>query len=322
MITLPSGREIGEGKPVFIIAEIGSNWQTLDDCLTSIRGAKAAGADAVKFQAFTWNALYGHGGGESCSLPLDWLPRLKAEADKQNIEFMCSAFSPELVDAVDPFVNVHKVASAECTHVRMLERLHEIGKPVFLSTGAHGLVDIEYALAALGPIPLVLLYCEAAYPARHIDTFNVWRLRDEFGHLVGFSDHTTDVALAPKTAFQYQACVIEKHVTFIDADTPDSPHSLSGGEFKRMVDVVRGADIIPLGPTPGENAMIARHNRRLIATQDIAEGVPLQEGKNFGIYRSLKDEAHAFSPFLIDEVNGCVAKRAIKAGDGIGPGDV
>lgn len=73
--------------------------------------------------------------------------------------------------------------------------------------------------------------------------------------------------------------------------------------------------------------MVLRHNRRLIATRDIREGerfrACVEPGiQNFGIYRSLKDETRAFHPFLIDEVDGRVAKRAVKAGDGIGPGDI
>ena len=341
-------REVGEGKPPFIIAEIGSNWRTLEDCLTSIALAKASGADAVKFQAFTAEALYGNGphleGAQVGTLPLDWLPTLKAKADSVGIEFMCTAFSPELVDAVDPFVNVHKVASAEMTHVRILERIRATGKPVFMSTGASSGGDIRKALAVLqecnddtynhdkcnrAHTSVVLLYCVAAYPARRVRMSRIGMLKDNFNLPVGFSDHTTDVITIPWFAtIVYGACVIEKHVNFIEGlVSPDSPHSLSSDEFKEMCfwinrKVQSSGTLGDLGPTVEENPFILRHNRRLIATKDIQVGDTLEEGKNFGIHRSLKDDRHGYSPFKVVDVHGRSALKPIQAGDSIGPGDV
>lgn len=316
-------REIGDDFAPFIVAEIGSNWRDLEDCLTSIRAAKAAGADAVKFQLFDRKSLYGFGDDPMPgSLPIEWLPELKAESDRAQIEFMCSAFSPELVGAVDPYVNVHKVASAEMTHVRILERLREIGKPVFLSTGAHGEADIRGALHVLGDTPVVLLYCVAAYPAQTINLRTIPYMQDVMKRPVGYSDHSIDVGVIPREAVQRGACVLEKHVTFIDAETPDSPHSLSAEQFKTMVKWIREGEPLEHFPTHAEMPMVLRHNRRLIATTYIQEGETLKENENFGIYRSLKDDTSALSPFLVYKVNGRKAKQAIKAGDGIGPGDL
>jgi sialic acid synthase SpsE len=319
-------REIGDGCEPFIIAEVGSNWTSLEDCLHSIRQAKACGADAVKFQAYDWEALYGVPFGPGVTkiagqLPIDWLPHLKSECDYVGIEFMCSAFSPELVEAVDPFVNVHKVASAEMTHVRILEKLMEIGKPVILSTGASGVKDIVMALGTLGDTPVVLMYCESSYPATEIHFGKLVNLK-QLGTLVGYSDHSTDVLVIPVVSTAYGACVIEKHVTFIDAETPDSGHSLNGEQFKKMIDHLNGGTVGHIGPSQQEKPMVLRHNRRLIATCDIAAGDTFRENENFGIYRSLKDDTHAFSPFAINQVNGKTALKAIRAGDGIGPGDV
>lgn len=324
MITLPSGRKIGAGEPPFIIAEVGSNWRTLEDCLHSISMAKACGADAVKFQLYNARALYGTYDVPQPEGTLDpeWLPKLKAKADACGIEFMCSAFSPELIDKVNPYVNIHKVASAELTHVRMLEKLKTLGKPFILSTGASGSQDIKWALEVLEGVPVVLMYCVAAYPARLVH-FGVMRaLGERFGLPVGFSDHTTDVRIIPGAAAEAGACVIEKHVNFEGVDSPDAPHSLTLDEFKIMVKNLRKETLgCVIGPESSETPMILRHNRRLIATRDIATGETLEEGKNFGIYRSLKDDTHALSPFKIGLVHGRSAAKPIKAGDGIGPGD-
>lgn len=337
--------EVGDGCKPFIIAEVGSNWRTFDDCKHSISMAKACGADAVKFQLFDWESMYGFDEGiadglfpenTTClnSLPLDWLPKLKEKADACGIEFMCSAFSPELIKAVDPYVNVHKVASAELTHVRMLETLHETRKPVILSTGASGIQDIKNALLPLRwntadvtgvqkGCDVILMYCVAAYPAQEITLETIKALKDQFNTLVGYSDHSLDVLHLPVDAVRtHGACVLEKHFTAIDADTPDRLHSLTIDQFKHMVKSIREARTPRIGTSGEEHAMVARHNRRIIAIRDIALGELLKEGDNFGIYRSLKDDTHAFSPWIIDQVSGKISLNAIKAGDGIGPGDV
>lgn len=51
--TFSVGKTVGTGQPVFIIAEIGYNFTTLDEAKLSIDAAKECGADAVKFQTFT-----------------------------------------------------------------------------------------------------------------------------------------------------------------------------------------------------------------------------------------------------------------------------
>lgn len=334
-IALPSGRKIGDGEPCFIVAEVGSNWRTLEDCLDSIRGAKACGADAVKFQLYSEAALYGVVPQSQVlgtpmdmpgKLPLDWLPKLRREADKVGIEFMCSAFSPELAQAVNPFVNLHKVASAECTHVRLLEKLNDLGKPVVLSTGAHGHGDIDKAIKTLDRVPIILCYCVAAYPAKDIMLETILGLESVFPNTrVGYSDHSTDIRTIPWQSVAQGACLLEKHFTAIEAETPDKPHSLTIDEFKRMVIYIRtkeaGQSWLGAWGSPEETPMILRHNRRLIATRDIWPGDLLTEGLNYGIYRSLKDDTHALSPWAVAQVHGKKVVKPIKAGDGIGPGD-
>jgi N,N'-diacetyllegionaminate synthase len=324
-IKIREGLEIGDGLKPFIIAEVGSNWDSFEDCTKSIAVAKNCGADAVKFQLFDHEALFGLSREErkliKGMLPVEWLPKLKAKADAFGIEFMCSAFSPALVDAVDPYVNIHKVASAEMSHKRILEKLRAKGKPVILSTGAHNKTDIGISLDCLGDTPVVLMYCVAAYPARSIDYRVIGELKSTFNKLVGISDHSVDYAQV-KSMLEYEPCVIEKHVNFVDAKGDDAPHSLSTGEFQQMIKGLRGEISPSIGPTAEEKPMVLRHNRRLIAIKDIKAGERLVEGMNFGIFRSLKDDTRAFHPFKVDLVDGKVALKDIAAGDGVGPGDV
>lgn len=321
-------------KP-FIICEIGSNWRDLRDCIESIGIAKAVGADAVKFQLWSYEDLYGFGPPEGeektfipGEMPIDWLALLKEKADACGIEFMCSVFEPNIVDYVDTFVSVHKVASSDLSYPQLLKAVAKTGKPVILSTGASSKGDVSKAVEFLSEAGardrLVLMYCAAAYPSRRHNLYLMQELREAFGLPVGLSDHSQDVIYAPLSAARhFGAIAIEKHFTaFPDLDTPDRGHSLTSDEFKIMVDYIRGKrDGGGFNPTSEEKAMFLRHNRRLVATKDVAPGEVLKFGENYGAYRSLEDDAHGLSPFCWLSVEGHRAAKEIKRGKGIGPGD-
>lgn len=303
----------------FIIAEVGSNWRNLQDCMDSIVKAKLAGANAVKFQLFNHDSLYGRPGHMTGEMYVQWLPRLKEKAHACGIEFMCSAFSPALLDIVNEHVSIHKLASCEMTHLRMLERLREYGKPVIVSTGAQSFNDISTAVRTLGNTPMCLMYCAAAYPATELYLETLHKL-SEYGHPVGYSDHSTDVRTIPTIAHEiYGAVCIEKHFNAMPADerTPDSGHSLTPEQFKIMCDAIRGDDRI--GFPKAEEPFITTHKRRLMAIRDIKKGDQFYEDENFGIYRALTPQLTALSPWVVNEVHGRKAKRDIKQGEGIGP---
>ncbi len=335
-----------EAKP-FIIAEIGSNWTSFEQAKDSISFAKQAGANAVKFQLFDYKCLYGFypkiengldgfwndngidRGLQDISDPymtIEWLPKLKEKADACGIEFMCSAFSPELYDAIDPFVSVHKIASSEIGYPQLLEKVKSKGKPIILSVGASSKGDIEHAMRILrGGPQVVLMYCCSSYPSRMYNLFYMQDLKETFNVPVGLSDHSTDVYYpALSSVHHFGAVAIEKHVNFFDIETPDSGHSLSKDDFRLMCEVLHGKrDYKHFNPMPEEKDMFLRHNRRLIATKDIHPGDPFKYGENFGAYRSLKDDPNGLSPFaweVLVKSNG--AKCFIKAGDSIGPEEV
>ncbi len=317
-----------EAKP-FIICELGSNWRTLADITNSVNLIKAMGADALKLQAFTGEDLYGFDDGPlPYSLPLEWLPAIKEKCDKAGLEFMCTAFSPELLAAVDPYVDIHKIASSDLSYPQLLDAAKKTGKPVILSTGASGAGDVRQALEHLDRAKTVLLYCNSAYPSTHHNLFQIDTMRERFQLPVGLSDHSLDAVYAPLAAITFHgAIVIEKHFTPIpEVDTPDRPHSLDATDFKIMCDHLRGkADTSDFQPTREEHAMMLRHNRRLVASKDIAAGEQLVFGKNYGAFRTLEDDAHGFSPFLWNNKEmgpeGRYALKAIAQGKGVGPGD-
>ena len=317
-----------QAKP-YIIAEVGSNWKNFTEAKDSISFAKQAGADAVKFQAFRAEDLYSYNllkiEQMQEGIPLDWLPKLKEKADACGIDFMCSAFSPELYEVVNPFVEVHKIASSEITYPQLLEKVKSFKKPILLSVGASSKSDVELAMQVLrGGPQIVLMYCSAAYPSTMFNLFQMQDLRDTFDVPVGFSDHSLDAVYAPLSAHHhFDAIVIEKHVNFTDHETPDSRHSLSHKDFVYMCELLHGKrDYKEFNPQPEEKEMFLKHNRRLIAIKDIAAGDAFRYGDNFGAYRSLTDDSKGIIPHAWEALmksNG--ARRAIKAGEGISQGD-
>lgn len=323
MIRLNNGVEIGNGQRPFIIAEVGSNWTSLEDCLFSIRAAKSCNADAVKFQLFTHEDLFGEQKSDTNTkeLPRQWIPALADECKNQDIEFMCSAFSPDALNFLNPFVNIHKIASAEMTHVRLLDAAKDSGKPVILSTGAHNLQDIHRSVKLLNPDKTIVMYCIASYPARQTFLESINILRDELNLPVGYSDHSQDSITIPRMAIGHGAVVLEKHVNFVGCTSPDSPHSLSLTEFKEMIKYLEKPRN-EFHYNKEEEPMILQHNRRLIATSNLKAGDKLIEGVNFGIYRSKERDTKALSAFFIDEVNGKLLKNSLKAFEGIGPFDI
>jgi len=232
----------------YIIADIGSNFNTLQEAYISIEKAKEAGADMAKFQLFSEFDLYGDGSTERNIEP--WLPLLKECCDLHKIDFGCTAFSVEGLAAVDPFVKCHKVASSCVTHLPLLEAIAATRKHVYMSVGACTRDEILAAIEICPPTSLI--YCQASYPSR---MFNPgWFLAlEELYPDVGYSDHTIDIYGAPVIAARWGADPIEKHFTaFPLMDTPDRLHSLTTPEFKLMVEAIRNGFPKEIGPSPEE----------------------------------------------------------------------
>jgi pseudaminic acid synthase len=214
------------------------------------------------------------------------------------------------------------VASSDVSHVKLLEELNKMNKPVILSIGATNHSDIESALSLLASVPVVLMYCVSAYPAREVDLELIKDIGERYGHLVGFSDHTIDVRVIPTQAIKWGAVVLEKHFKLRDfPGSGDSPFALTREEFKLMIDAIRGKRMLQCY-TREESEMILKHNRRLIVTRNVAVGETFQDGVNFGAYRSKKSDDKGLSGFLLNRVEGRQAAVALLAGDSIGPFDI
>lgn len=229
-----------------VIAEVGSNIKSYADAEYSICKAREAGANYVKFQCYSEFDLYGEGSKDYKIFDPEWLPRLKEVSDKSEIGFMCTGFSPEMYDIIDPHVDIHKIASAEITDLNILFKVASLGKPIVLSTGGASIMQISEALNIVKICPVTIMYCVPKYPSKYIDFEMLPILKSSFGnnYSYGYSDHSIDIGIIPIIASQFPCSMLEKHVNFLCyTDTGDCQHALNFEEFSMMIRVLKGEAI-------------------------------------------------------------------------------
>lgn len=282
----------------YVIAEIGANHNgDMEQARAHIRAAKAAGADAAKFQSWGTGLFAQSVYDDNAELKEAVAAYAVAESDmaalakycrETEIDFAstpCSAAEMVALDALDPpFV---KIASMDLTHDRMLIDAAKTGRPIILSTGFATMAEIEHALVTLegvGHTDTVLLHCIALYPPPADDMVNlrnIEMLRDAFGYPVGFSDHTIGVEIT-LAAIALGAAVIEKHFT-LDKTLPGWDHAVSA-DPDDMAIITSAARRIPaaLGSrrrivSEAERESAQGMRRSVVAACDIRSGEILTE---------------------------------------------
>lgn len=354
IITLVKDLAEEKENKVFIIAEAGSNWRMGTKkrdramAMALIDAAKAAGVDAVKFQTYRPETIYVRNAGashyladvgiledmntifEDLAMPYEMLKDLSEYANSISIEFMSTPFSEQDFKEVDPYVKRHKIASYENGHLHLIELAAVSGKPVFLSTGATTVEELEWAVSYFlkrGGKDLTLLHCTAKYPAdpKSMNLSALPFLKKRFRLPVGLSDHSRDPIAAPIMATALGATVIEKHFTLSNSlPGPDHSFAILPHELKEMVLKVREAEKMRgegyKSVLEEEEELRSFSKRGLQAIHVIEEGDVYKEGANFGILRP-GNQTQGAHPRFLPEVEGKKAKRKIAAGSGIVLGD-
>jgi N-acetylneuraminate synthase/N,N'-diacetyllegionaminate synthase len=263
------GRSVGDGQPVFFIAEAGVNHNG-DTALARelVDAAADAGADAVKFQTFlAENLNTRHApkttyhiettGGDANQTWFDLLKTqemdlsmheaVMARCAERGILFLSTPYdlpSVDLLEHVD--VCAYKLASTDTTNLPLIRYVARTGKPLILSSAMCSMAEVEAAVAAArdaGLDDVIMLQCTGNYPASASDA-NVRVIptyRERLDCLVGYSDHTPTMVSAV-AAIALGACVVEKHIT-MDRELPGPDHrmSLPPAELAAAVRDVRDA---------------------------------------------------------------------------------
>jgi N,N'-diacetyllegionaminate synthase len=325
---------------VFVIAEAGVNHDgDLAAALALCDAARAAGADAVKFQTFRAEDLVVPGAPTAeyqkrqtgqqdqfqmlrkLELSREQHERIRDHCARIGIEFFSTPFSEAAVDMlVQLGVKRIKMPSGELTHRRLVEHACAARLPVLLSTGMATLDEVrqtlEWARGVRGSLEgLSVLHCTSAYPASDsaLNLRAIATMRDALQVPVGYSDHSLGIE-ASLAAVALGATIIEKHLT-LDRTLPGPDHaaSLEPGEFGDMVrgirriSAMRGDGVKAPRPEEQDAARVAR--RSIVAAVDIPAGASLQEGM-----LACRRPATGIAPAEWDAVLGSQALQAIPAG--------
>ena len=248
-------RKIGEGHPVFVIAEIGLNHGgDIKKALRLIDSAVRAGVDAVKFQTYVTEKRTFKGSPifdilKKCELPFEAFKELKDHADKKGVVFFSTPFDEESLGYLESIkVPCHKIASFDVVNRKFLKALSLTGKPLILSVGMSNIKEIKaaYQILSAHSKQIALLHCVSSYPTQEKDAqlAVISSLKTEFGCIVGQSDHTADIVV-PLYAVAAGAKIIEKHYK-IDAkfDCVDAPVSITEKQMDELVKGIRRVENI------------------------------------------------------------------------------
>ncbi|MDR1638396.1 MAG: N-acetylneuraminate synthase [Clostridiales bacterium] len=318
----------------YIIAEAGVNHNgNLALAKRLVDAAKESGADCVKFQTYKTESLISKfaekaeyqkaatGSDESqldmlrsLELPYGAFRELKHYCESVDIDFLSTPFDLGSVNFLAELgMKLWKIPSGELTNLPYLTKVARQRLPVIMSTGMSTLEEVTAAMKVLRDNEsgsIALLHCTTEYPAPFgsVNLKAMLTLKDEFRVPVGYSDHTTGIAI-PIAAVALGATFIEKHFTLDKKMSgPDHMASIEPRELKEMVESIRNVEAA-LGdgiksPSLAELKNIPAARKSVVAARDIKKGETLTEGN-----LAVKRPGNGISPMRFHDVLGRKAKR-------------
>jgi N-acetylneuraminate synthase len=227
-------RSVGDGQPVFVIAEIGINHNgSLDVAKKLIDAAARAGCDSVKFQKRTPElCVPRHQWDVERETPwgrlkyIDYKRRIElgereyAEIDRhcreRQILWFASCWDEESVDFIERFdPPCYKAASASLTDLTLLRAMKDTGRPLIMSTGMSIMSEIESAIATVGTDSLLVAHSTSTYPCppEALNLRLVQTLKTRWPNVpIGYSGHESGI-VATLGAVALGATFVERHIT-------------------------------------------------------------------------------------------------------------
>ena len=292
-------------SPILVIAEIGVNHDgDVQKAKELMSGAKAAGADVVKFQSFKAEELASSLTpkvpyqliGDSNPTHLSMLKNLELTHQQQTelfafskeigIEFLSTPYSVAEAKFLESLgVSAFKTASADIVDIPLHQYLASLGKAVIASTGMATRAEIEEIVSIYAKVgcELVLMHCTSEYPtpAENSNMQRISTLSKDFKLQIGFSDHSLDETAAV-IAVALGSRIFEKHITLNKSDFgPDHAASLNLKEFEMYSNAIRKAERV-LGTgnyvrTPAEDLMAQTSRKSLHLSRKLQKGDQLMK---------------------------------------------
>lgn len=339
------GRRIGDGAPVYFIADISANHDgSLERARALIHLAAKSGANAAKFQNFRAPHIVSERGFEElgaqfshqarwkkpvvevykdASLPWEWTETLAAECRAAGVDYFSTPYDLEAVDMLDRWSPAFKIGSGDITWPEMLIKVAGKKKPVFLGAGASTAAEVSRAvelIVSLNP-HLCVMQCNTNYTGDpenfrhiHLNTLRSFALAYPEA-VLGLSDHTPGHA-APLGAVALGARVIEKHFTDdLAREGPDHAFSMTPASWREMVDRTReleaalGSAVKRVEENERETVVVQR--RCLRAARDLKAGETLLRDA-IAVLRPAPQGA--IIPWDLDEVIGRTVRKDVAAG--------
>jgi len=254
------GHPVGDGYPVYIIAEIGINHNgDLSIAKKLIDAAVLSGCDAVKFQKRTIEVVYtpeelakprenpfGPTNGDlkrGLEFGYEQYSALDHYCREKGVTWFASCWDEGSVDFIEQFnPPCYKIASASLTDDNLLKYHRKCGKPLILSTGMADMPVIEHALEVLGKEDLILLHCTSTYPCvvEEVNLRGITTLKNKFPEIpIGYSGHEVGLSTSLAAAC-LGACAVERHITLDRAMWgSDQAASIEPQGFMRLVRDIR-----------------------------------------------------------------------------------
>ncbi|MGH4052854.1 MAG: N-acetylneuraminate synthase [Clostridium sp.] len=328
---------IGDGNPVFIIAEAGVNHNgDISIAKKMVDKAAFAGVDAIKFQTFKTEKLvtqyadmaeYQKCNTGKVDSQFNMLKELELSYENfieiqeyckyKKIMFLSTPFDFESVDFLWSIgMEAFKISSGDLTNIPFLKHIAKYDKPIILSSGMASLSEIEEAINVINYLDnkdVAVLHCTSNYPAKleNVNLNAINTIKNAFKIVAGYSDHTKEITISI-AATVLGANIIEKHFTLDKCmNGPDHKASLNPIELKNMVIAIRNVEMA-LGNgikrhTASEVDTMKAARKSIVASRYIKQGECIKI-----IDLDYKRPGTGLSPKFYNYIIGKKTKRDIK----------